>query len=67
MRTPFASGWWAYYNNTYPAGWASCIGQGCYGVYSGVGDFGTVTLRIPTGVNLDYFKVDIATFQFSLQ
>lgn len=66
VRTPFAAGWWAYFNDTYPVSWSGCSGEGCYGDYTGPGDLGTVTLTIPTGVNLNYFTVDVATFQFSL-
>jgi hypothetical protein len=66
ITTPFASGWWSYLNGTYPASWIGCTGHGCLTPYTGLGDYGTVTLQIPTGVNLNYFKLDIATFSFSL-
>jgi hypothetical protein len=64
VTTPFASGWWSYFNATYPASWISCAGHGCYGLFTGLGDFGTVSLAIPTGTNLNYFTVNIATFSF---
>ncbi len=64
VATPFATGWWSYYNSTFPSSWISCTGHGCYGFYSGLGDFGTVTLTIPTGTQLTYFDLQIATFAF---
>jgi hypothetical protein len=64
VTTPFAAGWWAYYNATYPSSWISCVGQGCNGLYSGPADFGTVTLTIPTGTQLNYFDLELATFSF---
>ena len=64
VTTPFAAGWWAYYNATYPSSWISCAGNGCFTFYSGLGDFGTITLSIPTGTLLNYFSVDVATFSF---
>jgi hypothetical protein len=66
VTTPFVQGWWSYYNATYPSTWISCVGHGCNGEYTGLGDFGTITLTIPTGVNLNVFDLDIATFGFSL-
>jgi hypothetical protein len=66
ITTPFASGWWSYFNATYPASWLACTGNGCLTPYTGLGDFGTVTLNIPTGVNLRNFQVDVAAFSFSL-
>jgi hypothetical protein len=65
VTTPFAAGWWAYYNATYPSSWISCVGNGCNGPYNGLGDYGTVSLAIPTGTNLNYFSVNIATFTFT--
>jgi hypothetical protein len=65
VTTPFASGWWSYFNATYPSSWIACAGHGCYGLYNGLGDFGTVSLTIPTGTNLNYFTVDVATFSFA--
>jgi hypothetical protein len=64
VTTPFAAGWWSYYNATYPSSWVSCTGHGCYTFYSGLGDFGTISLSIPTGTLLNYFSVDVATFSF---
>jgi hypothetical protein len=64
ITTPFASGWWSYFNATYPASWLSCTGIGCRTPYTNLGDFGTVTLAIPTGTVLNYFDLDIATFSF---
>ncbi len=62
--TPFAAGWWSYFNATYPASWIGCSGAGCNGPYSGLGDYGTITLTIPTGTDLNYFDLDLATFAF---
>lgn len=64
VTTPFAAGWWAYYNATYPSSWISCAGNGCNGLFTGLGDFGTISLAIPTGTNLNYFTVNVATFSF---
>ena len=64
VTTPFAAGWWSYYNATYPASWIACSGAGCNGGYSGIGDFGTVSLTIPSGTQLSYFDLELATYSF---
>ena len=66
VTSPFAVGWWSYFNATYPKSWSSCAGNGCSGLFSGLGEEGTVSLAIPTGSGLTAFHLEIATFSFDV-
>ncbi|HXW66991.1 MAG TPA: hypothetical protein VEL82_03830 [Thermoplasmata archaeon] len=68
VTSTFAAGWVSYFNTTAPfENYFSCSGTyaACYGPFQIGGPLGTVTLTIPTGIALNTFSIEIATFGVS--
>jgi hypothetical protein len=69
VTSPFAAAWKGFFSSTTPfqSDW-SCAGPSaaCNGPYTQGGPLATVTLTLPTGTQLAYLNVQIATFAISL-